>query len=116
MKNLYIYIYSRFYYFALTINTSKFYASVVAVGIFSGLPGLNIMVFLTNILNVDYNKYKNIYVISFVIFYLINFFYFIVINKYYDIETDYDVSQRSRTISNIFVIVYILVSFFLLFL
>lgn len=115
MRNIYLYIYSKFYYFTAAINKSRFYAAIVAVGILSGFPILNIMVLLTNVFNVDYNRYKKVYVISFIIVYLINFFFIVLMKEYENIETNYTVSKRSKVLSNILVIAYILTSFVLLF-
>jgi len=87
----------------------------VAVGILSGFPILNVMVLLTNVFKIDYNKYKKVYVISFIIIYLVNLFFMVLMKTYEDIESDYPVSKKSNIISNTLVIFYILTSFVMLY-
>ena len=116
MKNIYLLLYSKFYYFTLAINKkNKSYASIVAVAMFSGFPILNIMVLLTNVFQLHYDKYKKAYLISFIILYLINFILFVTINGYEKIEANYATSQKSKRVSNSIVIAYILLTFVSLF-
>ena len=115
MKNIYLLIYSKVYYFTTSLNKSKFYAAIVGVGILSGFPILNLMVLLTNIFNVDFIKFKKVYVISFMIVYLINFILIVLMKSYEKIEENYIVSKKSKVLSNILISIYIFTSFLLLF-
>jgi hypothetical protein len=116
MKNIYLLLYSKFYYFTLAINKkNKSYASIVAVAMFSGYPILNIMVLLTNVFHLHYDEYKKAYLISFIILYLINFILFVIINGYEKIEANYAISQKSKKVSILIVIAYILLTFVSLF-
>ena len=115
MKNIYLLLYSKFYYFTLVINKNKAFASITAVAIFSGFPILNVMVLLTNVFHFHYDKYKKAYLISFIILYLINFILFITVNGYEKIEANYTTSQKSKRVSNSIVIAYILLTFVSLF-
>lgn len=115
MLNAYLFLYSKFFFFTSAVNTSKIYASIAAVGILSGFPILNIMVLLTNVFSVNYNKYKNVYVISFVIVYIVNLLFIILTKAYEDLDLKYTVSKKSRTVSNTLVALYLLTSFVHLF-
>ncbi len=115
MKYIYLYIYSKFYFFTDSINEDKIYAVVAAIFMLSILPLLNVLVILRNLLYLDSNKYKNVYVISFLVLFFINFLIIFLMKEYENIEINYPVSKRSKILSNIIVIVYMLTTFIFLF-
>jgi hypothetical protein len=116
MKNIYLFIFSKFYYFSTIFNKDKINVAIAATGMLSLFPSLNILIICTKIIKISFFEIKNYVIVFFILLFALNLFLVFILKWHTKIEPDFIVSKGSKLLSNIFVTMYILVSTVSLFL